>query len=127
RVAEWTDARGVDVILELVGGAYVPADVRAAAPLARIILIGTIAGTSPTLPLHLVMAKRLTIRGTVLRARSVHEKIAATSAFAADVIPMLASGVVRPVIDRVYPLAEIRMAHERMESNASFGKIVLEH
>ena len=88
-------------------------------------LVGTLAGGKATLPLGLVLRQRLTIRGTVLRARSTEEKAAATAAFVRDVNPLLARAVVRPVVDRVFPLEQIRDAHDRLESNASFGKVVL--
>ena len=124
-VKGWTSGRGADVVLDLVGGDYVAASIAAAASRARIILIGTVAGGRATIPLGTVLARRLTMIGTVLRSRSLDEKIAATAAFERDVVPLLADGTVRPVIDTVLPLTEIRAAHERMESNATFGKVVL--
>lgn len=117
---------GVEIVLELVGGDYLAASVRAAALRARIILISTMGGATAHLPLGLVLGKRLTIRGTVLRARPLEEKIEATRRFAADVVPLLARGVVRPVIDRVFPLAEIARAHAHLESNVTFGKVVVD-
>jgi NADPH:quinone reductase-like Zn-dependent oxidoreductase len=71
------------------------------------------------------MSRRLTLRGTVLRARSVEEKATVTRLFARHVVPLLANGSVRPVIDRAYKLEDVREAHARMESNENFGKIVL--
>jgi NADPH:quinone reductase len=125
-VARWTRGVGANVVLDLVGGAYTAASVRAAAPLARILLIGTVAGVSATIPLGMVLGKRLTLRGTVMRARPLEEKIAVTRAFAAQVVPLLARGAVRPVIDRVLPLDKLAEAHAYLESNASFGKVVIE-
>ncbi|HEX8845252.1 MAG TPA: NAD(P)H-quinone oxidoreductase [Pyrinomonadaceae bacterium] len=124
-VREWTGSRGVQVILDLVGGSYLAANLDALAPLGRLMFVGTTGGASATLNYGLVMAKRLQIRGTVLRARSVEEKARATRLFADHVVPLLKREVVRPVIDKVYSLDEVRAAHERMESNESFGKIVL--
>jgi NADPH:quinone reductase len=121
----WSGGRGVNVVLDLVGGAYVPASIAAMAPLGRLILIGTMAGAEAQLPLGRILASRLTIRGTMLRARPLEEKILATRAFEDEVVPLLARGVVRPVIDREYPLAEVRAAHARLESNETVGKIVL--
>jgi NADPH:quinone reductase-like Zn-dependent oxidoreductase len=72
-----------------------------------------------------VMSKRLTIVGTMLRGRSNEEKATATRLFADQVVPLLAEGKIKPVVDRVYKLEKIREAHARMESNESFGKIVL--
>jgi NADPH:quinone reductase-like Zn-dependent oxidoreductase len=126
RVSAWTDGRGVEVVLELVGGDYLAASVAALAPRGRLVLIGTMAGARTTLDLGLVLRNRLTIRGTVLRSRPLEERILATRVFAAEVGPLLARHVVRPVIDSVFPLAEIRAAHERLESNATFGKVVVE-
>jgi NADPH2:quinone reductase len=120
-----TVGKGIDVTLDLVGGPYLAASIRAAAPLGRIMLVGTVAGRTSTIPIGMVLGKRLTLRGTVLRARALDEKRAVTAAFARDVVPLLASGVLRPTVDCVYALDEIRDAHERLASNASFGKIVL--
>ena len=89
-------------------------------------LVGTVAGSSVELKLAPIMSKRLTVRGTVLRARSVEEKTAATEKFAAEVVPLLARRVLRPTIDARFPLEQIRQAHQRLESNESFGKVVLE-
>lgn len=124
-VQRWTNAKGVDVVLDLVGGPYLPVSLECAAPLARIILIGLLAGRSATLNLGTILTRRITIRGTVLRSRSAREKAAATEAFARDVLPLLERGVIRPIIDRVLPLDRIREAHGLMESNETFGKIVL--
>ena len=125
-VARWTHGNGVNVVLDLAGGPYTLASVHAAAPLARILVVGTIAGREATLPLNLILGKRLTIRGTVLRARPLEEKILATRAFASQVVPLIARGAVRPVVDRVFPLEQMADAHRYLESNATFGKIVIE-
>jgi NADPH:quinone reductase-like Zn-dependent oxidoreductase len=71
------------------------------------------------------MRKRVTIVGTMLRGRSIEEKAEATRLFASSVFPLVSRGAIRPVIDRVYRVDEIREAHKRMESNVGFGKIVL--
>lgn len=121
----WTAGRGMDVVLDLVGGAYTAASLGALALKGRLMLVGLVAGRSATLDLGRILAARLTIRGTVLRSRTLEEKIAATEAFARDVIPWLAAGRAAPVIDEVFPLERIADAHRRMQSDASFGKIVL--
>jgi NADPH2:quinone reductase len=121
----WTDGRGFDVCLDLVGGAYVKASIGAMALQGRVLLVGTVAGPNAELPLGLVLSKRLTLRGTVLRARTLEEKIAATQAFVRDVLPLLASGKVQPVVDCEFSLEQVADAHRYMESNESFGKIVL--
>jgi len=126
RVTERTNGAGVEIVLDLVGGEYLAASIAAAAPKGRIILIGTMGGRDVSLPLGVLLGKRLTLRGTVLRARPLEEKIIATRAFAAQVVPLLASGAVRPVVDRVFPLDQIGDAHRYLESNATFGKVVIE-
>jgi NADPH2:quinone reductase len=125
-VEQLTRGRGVDVVLDLVGGAYPKACQKIMAVHGRIMLVGTIAGASFEVESRYVMSRRLQIRGTVLRARSLEEKIRATRLFASEVVPLLAGGVLRPTIDSRFPLAEIADAHRRLESNQSTGKVVLE-
>jgi NADPH:quinone reductase-like Zn-dependent oxidoreductase len=110
----------------LLGGPYLGASIQAAARRGRIMLIGTVAGRSATVPVGMILGKRLRLRGTVLRARSIEEKRAATAAFARDVLPLLESGAVRPNVDRVFELGDIRAAHERLAANETFGKVVLD-
>lgn len=124
-VDAWSGGQRADVVLDLVGGPYLAASVEASAPRGRIVLIGLMAGRATTLNLGTVLTRRLTIRGTVLRTRSAVEKAAATAAFARDVLPLLETGAVKPVIDRVMRLEEIREAHALLESNRTFGKVVL--
>jgi putative PIG3 family NAD(P)H quinone oxidoreductase len=124
-VKEWTGGTGVDVVLDLVGAAYFDANLRAMALKGRMIHVGTTSGSKATFDFGAVMSKRLTLRGTVLRARSIEEKATVTRLFAKHVVPLLANGLVKPVIDRTYQLEEAREAHARMESNENFGKIVL--
>ena len=126
-VQHWTDNKGVDIVLDLVGGPYLTASLECTAHLGRIILIGLLAGRAANLNLGTILTRRLMVRGTMMRSRSAREKADATEAFARDVLPLLERGDVRPVVDRVFPLDQIREAHELMESNASFGKIVLRH
>lgn len=124
-VGAWSGGVGADMVLDLVGGDYVPAGLAALAPRGRLILVGLVAGRRAGIDLGMLLSRRLSIRGTVLRSRSVAEKAAATAAFANDVIPLLASGRVRPILDRAYPLEEIRAAHTLLESNDTFGKVVV--
>jgi NADPH2:quinone reductase len=116
---------GAAVVVELVGGAYVNEDLRCVQTLGRIALVGLMAGAKTELDLGLVLRKRVRILGTVLRARPLEEKIAAMRAFEAQVVPLLARGAVKPVVDCVMPFTDAAKAHERMASNAGFGKIVL--
>ena len=124
-VSRWTEGRGVAVILDLVGGGYATANVECAAARGRIIVIGLLAGRSATLNLGAVLSKRLMVQGTTMRSRSRPEKIAATQAFERDVLPLLERGEVKPTVDRVFSMDEIRDAHALMESNETFGKLVI--
>lgn len=121
----WTGGRGFDVVLDLVGGPYVKASIDALGVRGRLLLVGTVAGGRAELELGKALGKRLRIIGTVLRARPIEEKIAATRAFAAEVAPLFDSGALRPVVDAVFDLDEIQLAHERLASNGTFGKVVL--
>ena len=118
--------RGVDVVLELVGGDYVAEDLACLAEKGRIVLVGMMGGHRTDLDLGQVLRKRAQIIGTMLRSRPIEEKIAAVQALERHVVPLLARGTVRPVVDRTFPLARAGEAHGYMASNASFGKIVLE-
>ena len=121
----WTRGAGVNVILDLVGGNYLSPNLDALAKRGRLMLIGTTAGAKAGFEFFKAMAKRLTIIGTVLRSRSSEEKAEAIKLFADEVVPLLANGSIHPVIDSVFELKDIRKAHERLESNESFGKVVL--
>lgn len=125
-VMQVTRGRGVDVVLELVGGAYVEEDLACVAPRARIALVGLMAGTRADVDLSAVLRKRVTIVGTVLRSRPIEEKIVAAQAFARRIVPLFASGALKPIVDRVMPLARAADAHAAMAANEGFGKIVLE-
>lgn len=120
-----TNGAGVDLILDLVGASYLAANLDALAVFGRLILVGTMAGATAQLDFSRVMSKRLTLRGTVLRGRSTEEKARAVRLFAAQVVPLLARATVRPTVDSIFSLADVRAAHARMEANENFGKIVL--
>jgi putative PIG3 family NAD(P)H quinone oxidoreductase len=120
-----TSGDGAAVILELIGGAYVGEDLKAAALRARIVLVGMLAGTSVPFDLAMLLRKRLSLTGTMLRSRPLEEKLAAMRAFESQVVPLFARGKLKPVVDRTFPLAQAADAHRYMASNAGFGKIVL--
>jgi NADPH:quinone reductase len=124
-VKKVTGKRGCPVILDFVGAPYAAENLAALAPGGRIVMIGTMGGAKPTLDLSLLMRVRGSVVGTVLRPRPLEEKIAATQAFARDVLPLVVAGKVKPVVDAVIPAEKVREAHERMERNDSFGKLVL--
>ena len=122
---DWTNGAGVNVVLDLVGAAYLRANLQSLATRGRLIFVGTTSGSKAEIDYSVVMSKRLKIMGTSLRTRSAEEKATATRLFAQQVVPLLATGEVRPVIDRVFKMEDVRAAHERIESNESFGKVVL--
>lgn len=124
-IIEATDG-GANVTLDLVGGDYLAADVNAAAPQGRIVLIGTMGGGGANISLGAVLGKRLHVIGTVLRGRSVEEKAAATAAFVADVVPHLADRSIEPIIDEIVPLDAGERAYDLLASNSTFGKIILD-
>jgi NADPH:quinone reductase len=120
-----TDAEGVQVVIDHVGGPALEGNLAALAIGGRLVVVGLLAGPIASLDLRLLMQKRITIVGTTLRARPIEEKVAATRAFADQVIPWLDRGTVKPLLDRVYPLDKVAEAHERVRSNKGFGKVVL--
>jgi putative PIG3 family NAD(P)H quinone oxidoreductase len=124
-VDRWTTGRGIDVTLDLVGGPYFVASAKVAASRGRLMIVGSLGGGTADFPLGLVLRKRLVIRGTVLRSRSLAEKVDATARFEREIVPLIAGGRLKPVVDSVFPLERIADAHRRMEGNESVGKIVV--
>ena len=120
-----TGGQGVPIVLDFVGAPYAAENLAALAPGGRVVVIGTMGGPKAQLDLGLLMRKRAEVVGTVLRPRPLEEKIRATRLFAQDVLPLLAAGKVKPILDAVLPFERAREAHERMERNDSFGKLVL--
>ena len=121
-----TDGRGVDVVLDVIGADYWEKNMKALAPKGRMVIVGLMGGASTPANLGMLVAKRLQVRGTVLRARSLEEKALATRAFEKSVLPHIANGRIKVVVDCVFPFAEAGAAQAYMETNANFGKIVLE-
>lgn len=122
---EHTGGRGVDVVLDFVGAAYAEQHLRCLAEAGRWVVLGLLGGSEAKLDLSRVLRRRLRIAGLVMRARSRADKGAIVRRFAERFAGDLASGKLAPQIDRVYPLAEVAAAHERMERNENLGKIVL--
>ena len=120
------DGKGVDVILDLVGAKYFEANLASLAPKGRLILIGLVGGAQAEFNLGIALSKRLKIIGTVLRSRSAAEKVEATRKFAEEVLPLLESSAVVPNVDKVFRLENVQEAHEYLETNESFGKVVLD-
>jgi NADPH2:quinone reductase len=121
-----TGGTGADVVLDLIGGVHFPQTLDALANRGRLILIGLTAGAVAEVDLAVVLRRRLRIEGTVLRSRSTEEKTSAVANFATDVLPLLATRVVRPVLHAVVSFDEVAEAHRIMESNLNFGKVVVE-
>lgn len=120
-----TEGRGVDVILDMVGGDYIQRNINACATDGRIVSIAFLNGPTAEVNFMPVMLKRLTLTGSTLRPRSIEEKAALASALKAKVWPLLDAGRVKPQIDTVFPLAEAAKAHALMERSSHIGKIVL--
>lgn len=120
-----TGGRGVDLILDMVGGDYLDRNLRALAIDGRLVQISVQAGPKATIDLSRVMTRRLTITGSTLRPRSVDEKAAIAAHLRHEVWPLLASGRIAPVVDSVFPLAQVADAHRRLESGWHIGKVVL--
>ena len=120
-----TGGRGADVVLELVGGPCLVEDLLCVAPRGRIVLVGLMGGARAELDLRSLLHKRIQLTGTVLRARPLEEKIAAVQQLGRHLVPLFARGALRPIVDRVLPLAEAAAAHTYVASNAGFGKVVL--
>ena len=120
------DIGEVDVAIDLVGGDYLVTDVEVCRTGGRIVIVGLLAGSQATLNLGALLRKRLTVRGTTLRARPDHEKITATRAFEREVVPLLDSGAIEVVRDKTFSLDEARSAYEHMASNEGYGKTIIE-
>jgi len=125
RVAEVTDGRGVDLILDSIGGPYLQSNLRALGTGGRLIVIGVMGGKGGEVDLALMLRERLQLIGSTLRSRSLDEKAALCAEFEREALPLFASGRVRPVVDRVLPLAQVADAHRVVAASEHFGKVVL--
>lgn len=125
-VRELAGEGGVDLILDLVGAPYIEGNLDALATGGRWIVVGVPGGMKGTMDLRKLMGKRALLRGTVLRARPVEEKIRLAREFERTIVPLFERGLLRPVVDEVFPAAEAAEAHRRMEANESFGKLLLD-
>lgn len=121
-----TDGRGVDVLLDFIGGSYLKDNLKALAVDGRMVMLGFLGGVhAKAMSLAPILRKRLTISGTTLRARSADYKARLTADFARDVWPAFADRRLLPVIDSIYDWNEVQAAHDYMRANANFGKIVM--
>ena len=124
-VAKLTDGRGVDVILDHIGAAYLHANLKSLAVNGTLMLIGVMGGAKSDLNLAQLMVKRQKIAGSVLRPRPVDEKAAIVGRFASETLGLFSDGKITPLVHKVFPLEKVVEAHRLMESSGHFGKIVL--
>ena len=125
-VQEATGGLGVDTVLDVIGGDYLARNIKALRIGGTIVQVGVMGGGRTTIDLGSLLPKRAHLVGTVLRARPIEQKIDATRRFAAEVIPAIEAGLVRPVIDRRFGLAAIADAHRYLETNANVGKVLID-
>ncbi len=126
QVVAWTEDSGFDVILDPVGGAYLPDNLKSLGPDGRLVVIGLMGGIAAELNLGLMMMKRLRVIGSTLRARPVAAKAAVMDALHGSVWPLLESGKIVPVIDCSFPIVEVEAAHAHMAADANIGKLILQ-
>ncbi|MDE0484398.1 MAG: NAD(P)H-quinone oxidoreductase [Candidatus Poribacteria bacterium] len=120
-----TDGDGVDVVLDFIGAPYLARNLQILKTKGRLLQVGLMGGSTTEIDLGVVMRKRLQIIGSVMRPQSLDEKISITQRFVQRWLPALKEGTLQPVIDSVHPLAQVREAHQYMEANRNFGKIIL--
>ena len=124
-VRELTDGRGVDLILDMVGGDYIPRNIKALSVEGRLVQIAFLQSPTVTLDFTSVMLKRLTITGSTLRPRTVEQKAEIAAELRDKVWPLIEAGQVKPVMDSSFQLSDAAAAHARMESSTHIGKIML--
>ena len=124
-VAKWTDNNGVQVILDPVGANYLEDNMKSLTLEGRLVMIGLMGGAETSINLGLLMMKRLRIIGSTLRAQPIPKKTEIMNNLKENVWPSLESGDITPIIDTVIPIEEVDKAHKLMESNQTFGKVIL--
>lgn len=122
---EKTGGRGVDLVLELVGASNLRGDLEAIALRGRVVVVSVASGPAADIDLLRLMVRRATVRGTVLRARSINEKAVVLTRFASEVVPMLADGSVEPAVDSVFPVADVGAAFDRLQESGKSGKVLV--
>ncbi len=120
-----TNGEGVHVVIDFIGAPYMEQNLQALAMWGRMVFLSTMGGVQASVNLGLLMVKRISMRGVTMRTRTLEEKLAVMHRFAIDVLPLIANGKVRPIIEQVYPLEEIGEAHKVMGENKNFGKLVV--
>lgn len=121
-----TDQKGVDLVLDCIGGAYLEKNIAVLKPYGRLITIGLLGGATGKLDMAAVLMKSLTLKGTRLRARTRDEKAALTHQFRDQVWPPMVAGKITPVVDRVFPITAAGQAHAYIKQNQNIGKVILE-
>jgi len=124
-IKQLTDGKGVDLILDMIGGDYTPGNIQALADEGRLVMINTMKGKDVQVDLSVVMRKRLTITGSMLRSREIVFKAAIAQNLEKNIWPLLESGKIKAIINKVFPASEAANAHRLMESGEHIGKIVL--
>ena len=124
-IEKLTDGEGVDVVLDFIGAPYLSRNIQILKVKGRLLQVGLMGGATTDIDLGVIMRRRLQMIGSVMRPQSLDEKIAITQRFVERWLPELKNGTLRPVIDKVFPLAQACEAHEYMEANRNFGKIIL--
>jgi len=122
---EATGGRGVDLVIDFVGGPYLDRNLRALAPGGRLIQVGILGGTEGVLPIDLLVHRHLRIIGTVMKSRTFEEKVAMTARFRERWHSAFREGALTPIVDRVFPLERADEAHRSMEASENSGKIIL--
>src|SRR6266571_4136469 len=120
-----TNGEGVHVVLDFIGAPYLEQNLDVLTPWGRLVIISLMGGAQANINLGLLMTKRILMRSSTLRTRTLEEKLTATRRFATSVLPLLASGKVKPIIEQVYSMSDIAEAHTMMGENRNFGKLVL--
>ncbi|MGC4065488.1 MAG: NAD(P)H-quinone oxidoreductase [Polyangiaceae bacterium] len=124
-VNDVTQGKGVDVVVDFIGADYWPKHAKCLASGGRLVVVGVLGGANATVNLGALLFKRHQILGLVMRSRSLADKLAITQRFIRESLPLFGQGTLKPVVDSVFPMHEVRAAHERMEKNENVGKIVL--
>lgn len=124
-IRQHTNSDGVDLILDPVGGAYLVRNVQLLRPFGRLINIGLLNGTRGELDMMALLRKRLRLIGSTLRNRTIAEKAALTQQFVEQFMPLFRAGILRPIIDVVYPIIDARAAHDYLHKNLNMGKLIL--
>ena len=124
-VKRLTHGEGVHVVLDFIGAPYLEQNLEALTAWGRIVFLATMGGMQGNVNIGLLMSKRISMRGVTLRTRTLEEKLTVTRRFATSVLPLLANGQVKPIIEQVYPMEDISAAHIEMGENRNFGKLIV--